>query len=230
MAHYPDGRRETLLNVPKWDFGWQWMFYPVDPIPLPRGTLIEVEAHYDNTLENPWLGLYGGNPDRAVTWGQQSTDEMMFGMIEVIAEEGSHLSPITEEARIGALLERYSADDLYRIDLTSQGTSTASVLHLPRQGEGLWFFFGGLTQWSMMRVAELDWEDEDFSFETVLDLPVGLGLAMGGAASSAVSGELTVSGSLSKDGSIRGSFIRAAEPEAVLDIEPFEGVRVAAGR
>ncbi len=230
VAHYPDGTRETLLNVPKWDFGWQWMFYPTEPILLPRGTLIEVEAHYDNTLENPWLGRYGGDPDRAVTWGQQSTDEMMFGMIEVIAEEGTHLSPITEEARIGALLERYSAEDLYRIDLTRKGTTTASVLHLPRQGEGLWFLFGGLTQWSTMRVTELDWEAEDFSFETVLNLPVGLGLAMGGAAASGMSGDLTVRGSLSVDGSIRGSFIRAAEPEAELSIEPFEGVRVAIGR
>ncbi len=230
VAHYPDGSREVLLNVPKWDFGWQWMFYPAEPIPLPRGTVIEVTAHYDNTLDNPWLGRYGGNPDREVTWGQQSTDEMMFGMIEVIPEDGTYLSPITEEARIGALLERYSADDLYRIDLTSKGRSIASVLHLPRRGEGTWFLFGGLTQWSTMRVAGLVWEAEDFSFETVLDLPVGLGRAMGGAAGGAMNGELTVRGSLSVDGSLRGSFIRHEEPEADLGIEPFEGVRVAIGR
>ena len=128
------------------------------------------------------------------------------------------------------MLERYSADDLYRIDLTRNGKSTPSVLHLPREGEGLWFFFGGLTQWSTMRVTDVVWEAEDFSFKTVLNLPVGIGRAMGGAAGGAVRGELTVNGSLIKDGSIQGSFVRHEEPEADLGVEPFVGVRVAAGR
>src|SRR5262249_39103406 len=28
IANYPDGRRETLLNVPAYDFNWQLFYYP----------------------------------------------------------------------------------------------------------------------------------------------------------------------------------------------------------
>ena len=81
-----------------------------------------------------------------------------------------------------------------------------------------------------MRVADVVWEADDFSFKTVLNLPVGIGRAMGGAAGGAVRGELTVNGSLIKDGSIQGSFIRHEEPGADLGIKPFEGARMTGGR
>ncbi|MCH8332644.1 hypothetical protein IIC65_01825 [Candidatus Sumerlaeota bacterium] len=226
VAHYPDGRSETLLNVPKWDFGWQLMFYPTEPIPLPRGTQIEVTAHYDNTPNNPWLELYGGNPDLGVTWGNQSTDEMMFGMIEVIAAKGVALGPLTEEARLSALLARYPADTLYRVDLKRASNSTASVLHLPPRGEGTWYLFGGLTQWSTMPIADLVWTGEEFVFETRLDLPRSLRGAFSRSEPGAMNATLTVRGSIGEDGSIRGEFIPAGVDPG---IEPFEGARVTLG-
>ena len=38
-------------SVPAYDFNWQLYYYPKDPVPLPRGTLIEAVAHYDNSAE-----------------------------------------------------------------------------------------------------------------------------------------------------------------------------------
>lgn len=77
-AIFPDGRRETLLTVPRYDFAWQTNYRLAQPKPMPKGTRIECVAHFDNSKANP------ANPDpsRAVSWGEQSDDEMMIGWID----------------------------------------------------------------------------------------------------------------------------------------------------
>jgi hypothetical protein len=77
-ACYPDGRKEILLSVPRYDFNWQGSYRLAEPKPLPKGTWIECEAHFDNSADNP------ANPDptRTVVWGEQSSDEMMIGFID----------------------------------------------------------------------------------------------------------------------------------------------------
>src|SRR5262245_15146834 len=52
-ATYPDGRSETLLAIPRYDFSWQVYYYPTRPLHMPKGTRIEVVAHYDNSTRNP---------------------------------------------------------------------------------------------------------------------------------------------------------------------------------
>jgi hypothetical protein len=46
---------------------------------LPKGTQIAATAHFDNSVNNPH------NPDstKAVTWGDQSWEEMMIGFFDV---------------------------------------------------------------------------------------------------------------------------------------------------
>ena len=77
-AHYLDGRQEVLLSVPRFDFNWQSAYRLLEPKWLPKGTVIECEAHFDNSADNP------SNPDptRTVTWGEQSWDEMMIGFLD----------------------------------------------------------------------------------------------------------------------------------------------------
>jgi mono/diheme cytochrome c family protein len=76
-AFFPDGRREVLLNVPRYDFGWQLMYYPKREMALPKGTRILVTSAFDNSARNK------ANPDptQAVRWGDPSYDEMMVGFI-----------------------------------------------------------------------------------------------------------------------------------------------------
>ena len=45
-ALLPDGRKQTLLSVPSYDFNWQLYYYPTAPVALPRGTIVEAVAHY----------------------------------------------------------------------------------------------------------------------------------------------------------------------------------------
>ena len=74
----PDGKKEVLLSVPKYDFNWQISYALAEPRHLPKGSMLECTAHFDNSRKNP------NNPDptRIVTWGDQTWDEMMIGYFE----------------------------------------------------------------------------------------------------------------------------------------------------
>jgi hypothetical protein len=76
---FPTGETETILRVPRYDFGWQLWYEPVNNILLPKGTKVACTAHYDNSANNP------NNPDPAkeVKWGDQSWEEMMIGFFSV---------------------------------------------------------------------------------------------------------------------------------------------------
>lgn len=73
-AVYPDGRRETILSVPNYDFDWQHEYVFREPRRLPAGTKIFASAWYDNSPANK------SNPDptKDVWWGDQTFEEMMF--------------------------------------------------------------------------------------------------------------------------------------------------------
>ena len=81
-AQFPDGRRETLLSVPAYDFGWQSYYRLAEPLALPKGTKILCTAHFDNSASNP------ANPDPSATvrWGDQTREEMMIGYVDVVPD------------------------------------------------------------------------------------------------------------------------------------------------
>src|SRR5207245_1887596 len=67
---YPDGRKEMILDVPKYDFNWQ-IWYNTS-IKVPKGTTMHVVAHYDNSPNNK----YNPNPNKTVYYGDMTWDEM----------------------------------------------------------------------------------------------------------------------------------------------------------
>jgi peroxiredoxin len=75
-AHLPDGKTDTLLIIPNYNFSWQ-LPYRWEPgkKTLPKGTRLECVAHYDNSPFNP----YNPNPKATVRNGPQTHQEMMFG-------------------------------------------------------------------------------------------------------------------------------------------------------
>src|SRR5207253_2178343 len=54
-AIYPDGSREILLDVPRYDFTWQNAYILAEPKRLPKGTIVHCLARYDNSSGNPVL-------------------------------------------------------------------------------------------------------------------------------------------------------------------------------
>ena len=49
---YPDGKKETLLWVPRYDFGWQTTYWLTEPKQMPRGAKLHCVAHFDNSPDN----------------------------------------------------------------------------------------------------------------------------------------------------------------------------------
>jgi Ca2+-binding EF-hand superfamily protein/mono/diheme cytochrome c family protein len=86
----PDGKTETLLDIPRYDFNWQLRYDYAMPRFLPRGTTIKITAVFDNSTGNP------ANPDptKNVRWGQQTYDEMMIGYLE-------HYTPLNPQVAGG---------------------------------------------------------------------------------------------------------------------------------
>jgi hypothetical protein len=69
---YPDGRKETILNIPRYDFNWQ-LWYDT-AIKVSKGTTMKVYAWYDNSANNK----FNPNPNATVYYGDQTWEEMHF--------------------------------------------------------------------------------------------------------------------------------------------------------
>jgi len=82
IAHYADGTSETLLSVPRWDFNWQITYQLATPKLLPKGTELEVIAHYDNSGSNK----FNPDPSKDVRWGDQTWEEMMIGFYSTVVD------------------------------------------------------------------------------------------------------------------------------------------------
>ena len=78
----PDGRTETLMNVPKYDFSWQIYYELAQPRKIPAGSTIASVAHYNNTAKNK----FNPAPDQPVQWSEQSWDEMYLPFILYTAD------------------------------------------------------------------------------------------------------------------------------------------------
>jgi hypothetical protein len=91
---YPDGREETVLTVPKYDFHWQLAYDLDTPLKLPAGSKLIVTAHYDNSPKNQQLLHHGDHnaedpvhnfgPEKEVYFRDQnqSWDEMFSPFIQ----------------------------------------------------------------------------------------------------------------------------------------------------
>jgi peroxiredoxin len=94
-ARYPDGNEEILLDVPRYDFNWQIIYQLKQPKRVPAGTVVHLEAHYDNSADNPL------NPDpmQWVHWGDQTWEEMMLGSMTIsAADEEVNAAPAANAA------------------------------------------------------------------------------------------------------------------------------------
>jgi hypothetical protein len=77
MVH-EDRSIETLLRV-NYHFHWQMSYRLAQPLSLKAGTELQAVAWYDNSRNNP----HNPDPDAAVRWGEQTSDEMMVGFFDV---------------------------------------------------------------------------------------------------------------------------------------------------
>jgi hypothetical protein len=70
----PDGKKQMILTLPRYDFNWQREYTFKTPLKIPAGSKLVAHYWYDNSKRNP----SNPDPNREITWGEQSWEEMFF--------------------------------------------------------------------------------------------------------------------------------------------------------
>lgn len=74
---HPDGKRETILNIPRYDFNWQIGHVFEKPKHVSAGTWLVCTGGFDNSERNP----HNPNASKQVKFGLQTSDEMFMGFM-----------------------------------------------------------------------------------------------------------------------------------------------------
>ena len=114
-ATLPGGQLIPMIQVADWDPAWQGTYSFEQPIKLPKGSVVNVLAHYDNTAHprNP------NHPPRLVRDGQGSNDEMCVGYLAVV-KGGQDLTRPGEKDDLFAILVYQRLRSL-RLDQRNRG-------------------------------------------------------------------------------------------------------------
>jgi hypothetical protein len=115
-ASLPSGARKWLIRIPEWDLRAQSVFRYSQPVFLPKGTLVSMRYHYDNSAAN---ALNPNHPPRRVQAGNQATDEMAHLWLQILPRGPGDQRMIVEEALMRHRLEKYPADYAAHLKLGS---------------------------------------------------------------------------------------------------------------
>ncbi|MBS0203410.1 MAG: redoxin domain-containing protein [Planctomycetes bacterium] len=100
-ATLPDGTMVPLIKLQRWDFNWQESYQYREPITLPKGTRLDLVAHFDNSSSNP---ANPHHPPRTVKWGENTVDEMCIAFLEFVPTEVARSADDLKAPTAGELL------------------------------------------------------------------------------------------------------------------------------
>jgi hypothetical protein len=103
---YPDGKQETLINVPFYDFNWQRMYEFEEPVSIPAGSKLIATYVYDNSKRNP----ANPNPNEKIVWGDQSFEEMFYTSlryrwVDETAKDQKNYDQLLQKTRLLGMLD-----------------------------------------------------------------------------------------------------------------------------
>ena len=113
----------TLLDIPYYDFNWQTAYRLAEPLPLTAGSRIRAVFHYDNSEDN----LNNPDPSDAVSWGDQTWEEMMIAYFDVSVprnperEEAADADAKAQEAEMRKQAEERADELIARFDVNKDG-------------------------------------------------------------------------------------------------------------
>jgi Flp pilus assembly protein TadD len=128
-ATLPDGSLQWLIRIRHWDLNWQAVYRYRSPVYLPKGTVISMRFHYDNSADNP---RNPNSPPRRVTAGNQSADEMGHLWLQVLPRGAPDQRVVLQEALMRHRLENDPANasahfNLGTILLSRRDTGSAAA-------------------------------------------------------------------------------------------------------
>jgi hypothetical protein len=99
-AVLPGGDERVLLDVPRYDFNWQANYVFAEPVALPKGTVIKMVSHHDNSAANPRNQF---SPPRDIHFGEATHEEMSIAFTSfVVDDEDLKLEPVLPREMITA--------------------------------------------------------------------------------------------------------------------------------
>lgn len=158
---HPDGTTEILLDVPNYNYNWQWLYYPTEPIQVPAGSRVDVTAVWDNSENNP------DNPDpsQEIIYRGDVFNEMFVGFMEVAEVNNVYDSPMPNKDKILSLLSAHPADESYFF-----GGFLPFGAYVPKDGEGWMYVVNGSTAFTIT-LDNIQWHDDGFVIRTELPTP-----------------------------------------------------------
>lgn len=102
-ATLPNGSRQWLIRISDWNRAWEAVYYCRVPVFLPKGTVVSMQYHYDNSaanVRNP------NQPPRRVRAGNQASDEMAELWLELLPRGPSDRRRELEESVIRQRLDQ----------------------------------------------------------------------------------------------------------------------------
>jgi hypothetical protein len=110
----PDGSRRPLIRIPEWDVSWQAVYRYRDSLFLPKGTVVSMRYHYDNSPANP---RNPNHPPERVRSGNQATDEMGHLWLQVLPRDLADGRSVLHESLLRHRIEKYPDDGSVRLEL-----------------------------------------------------------------------------------------------------------------
>ncbi len=93
-AKVPGGSPIPMIAINDWDFNWQETYSYKQPLHLPKGTRLELNAVYDNSEDNP---RQPSHPPVPVHWGEATTDEMCIGFYQYTLPYQKGMAPVPSD-------------------------------------------------------------------------------------------------------------------------------------
>jgi Flp pilus assembly protein TadD/mono/diheme cytochrome c family protein len=113
-ATLPTGERKWLLRIPDWNLNWQRVFRYSQAVFLPKGSVISMRYHYDNSDANP---RNPNHPPIRVTAGNLANDEMAHLWLQILPRGPHDSRRVVEEAIMQHRVDKYLDDSSARLNL-----------------------------------------------------------------------------------------------------------------
>ncbi|HEU4509604.1 MAG TPA: DUF3471 domain-containing protein [Pyrinomonadaceae bacterium] len=115
---YPNEKRQTLLDVPRYDFHWQTLYSLKKPLMIPNGSRIKVTAHFDNSERN----MHNPDPTKVIRQGSATYDEMMIGFVNYVVPKPPDRVIVTVDPKLyDAYVGRYELDQAAAVTILKAG-------------------------------------------------------------------------------------------------------------
>ena len=88
-------------------------YFEQKPIEVPKGTKIELFAHWDNSANNK----YNPDPKATIRWGDQSWDEMLFVWVGVVVPRDTDPEAVMAKPASIAAAATPAADARERVEI-----------------------------------------------------------------------------------------------------------------